>query len=271
MPEYSIKSVSNDITGPDDGQYTGPSGGGPTINPFSPAPSPYPSVSPYPPSSTPSYHPSPSPYPPSPSPYPPLPYPPAGPPDYNPTPRPFAKPAYGTTPNSLEDDYGGPTAPNYSSGSGFGSSGASGPSGPSGHDSSEEKVYGLLPPKQDTHFTEHIIPAGPTYPTYNTGSGGDSTYPYHHPSSTASPDHRIYSERLDSTIIKNKGKEWYFGIPPGINNLDTNDPYSPKSNILGGTIRAHIQNIDLVPVHERAISPSEALKRDEETEARNNL
>lgn len=85
VPDYSIKSVSNDITGPDDGNYnTGPSGGG-AVTPFSPPPTSYPS-------STPSYHHSPSAYPVSPSPYPPMPYPPAGPPDYNPTPRPFAKP-----------------------------------------------------------------------------------------------------------------------------------------------------------------------------------
>lgn len=33
-------------------------------------------------------------------------------------------------------------------------------------------------------------------------------------------------------------------------------------NILGATVRAHIQNIDLVPVRDRAPSPSEALRAD---------
>lgn len=104
--------------------------------------------------------------------------------------------------------------------------------------------------------------SGPTYPTYN----------HHNPSSTTSPDHRIYNDRLDSTIIKNKGKEWYFGIPPGKFSIQNHAETKYLTFcILGGTIRAHIQNIDLIPVHERAISPSEALKRDEETEARNNL
>lgn len=48
----------------------------------------------------------------------------------------------------------------------------------------------------------------------------------------------------DSTLIRNMGN-WFIGLPPG------------------GTVRAHVHNIDLVPLGGRAISPSEALKRDE--------
>lgn len=40
--------------------------------------------------------------------------------------------------------------------------------------------------------------------------------------------------------------------------------------ILGGVFRAHIQSIDLVPAHERALSPSEALRIDEERDAHHN-
>ena len=39
--------------------------------------------------------------------------------------------------------------------------------------------------------------------------------------------------------------------------------------ILGGVFRAHIQSIDLVPAHERAPSPSEALRIDEERDHHN--
>lgn len=49
----------------------------------------------------------------------------------------------------------------------------------------------------------------------------------------------------DSTVIQNVGK-WYIGLPPG------------------HSVRAHVQNIDLVPLGGRRIpSPSEALRQDE--------
>lgn len=49
----------------------------------------------------------------------------------------------------------------------------------------------------------------------------------------------------DSTIIKNIGK-WYVGLPPG------------------HSVRAHVQNIDILPLHgRRVLSPSEALLQDE--------
>ncbi|XP_034133270.1 keratin, type I cytoskeletal 9 isoform X2 [Drosophila guanche] len=49
----------------------------------------------------------------------------------------------------------------------------------------------------------------------------------------------------DSTVIKNVGK-WYLGLPPG------------------QSVRAHVQNIDIVPLGGRVgLSPSEALRQDE--------
>lgn len=49
----------------------------------------------------------------------------------------------------------------------------------------------------------------------------------------------------DSTIIKNVGK-WYLGLPPG------------------QSVRAHVQNIDILPYNGRRVpSPSEALRQDE--------
>lgn len=49
----------------------------------------------------------------------------------------------------------------------------------------------------------------------------------------------------DSTVIKNVGK-WYIGLPPG------------------QSVRAHVQNIDILPLGGRRVpSPSEALRQDE--------
>ncbi|XP_073843854.1 cuticular protein 73D [Musca autumnalis] len=49
----------------------------------------------------------------------------------------------------------------------------------------------------------------------------------------------------DSTVIKNVGK-WYIGLPPG------------------QSVRAHVQNIDILPLGgRRVLSPSEALRQDE--------
>ncbi|KAL9908540.1 cuticular protein 73D [Glossina fuscipes fuscipes] len=49
----------------------------------------------------------------------------------------------------------------------------------------------------------------------------------------------------DSTVIKNIGK-WYIGLPPG------------------QSVRAHVQNIDIIPLGGRRVpSPSEALRQDE--------
>ncbi|XP_055911908.1 uncharacterized protein LOC129945949 [Eupeodes corollae] len=55
------------------------------------------------------------------------------------------------------------------------------------------------------------------------------------------------SHNRDSTLIKNVGK-WYIGLPPG------------------QSVRAHVQNIDILPIGGRTLSPSEALRRDELSE-----
>lgn len=53
----------------------------------------------------------------------------------------------------------------------------------------------------------------------------------------------------DSTIVKNVG-DWYVGLPPG------------------SAVRAHVQNIDLLPLGGRQPSPSEALRLDEKRSRR---
>jgi len=58
-------------------------------------------------------------------------------------------------------------------------------------------------------------------------------------------DREWVERHRDSTVIKNVGK-WYVGLPPG------------------QSVRAHVQNIDLVPLGGRVnLSPSEALRQDE--------
>ncbi|ALC43643.1 Cpr73D, partial [Drosophila busckii] len=58
-------------------------------------------------------------------------------------------------------------------------------------------------------------------------------------------DREWVQRHRDSTVIKNVGK-WYVGLPPG------------------QSVRAHVQNIDLVPLGGRVnLSPSEALRQDE--------
>ncbi|XP_075161339.1 cuticular protein 73D [Haematobia irritans] len=53
------------------------------------------------------------------------------------------------------------------------------------------------------------------------------------------------NQHRDSTLIKNVGK-WYIGLPPG------------------QSVRAHVQNIDILPLGGRRVqSPSEALRQDE--------
>lgn len=171
-------------------------------------------------------------------------------PPFSPTPRPFSKPdaVYVTTPSSGEHGYGTPS-PHY----------PSGPSGFSGPDasSSEEKIFGLLPPKTDTHFTEPITPAGPApspyYPSYSgpsAGSGPSGPSGASGPSggdiygvisTTPATDHRLYSDEVDSTIIRNKSKEWYYGIPPGKELcFQVHHKFNANSNVL--LFRRHHQS-----------------------------
>ncbi|KAH8379683.1 hypothetical protein KR009_006490 [Drosophila setifemur] len=58
-------------------------------------------------------------------------------------------------------------------------------------------------------------------------------------------DREWVQRHRDSTVIKNVGK-WYVGLPPG------------------QSVRAHVQNIDIIPLGGRVgLSPSEALRQDE--------
>ncbi|XP_061399423.1 uncharacterized protein LOC133335135 [Musca vetustissima] len=58
-------------------------------------------------------------------------------------------------------------------------------------------------------------------------------------------DREWVEHHRDSTVIKNVGK-WYIGLPPG------------------QSVRAHVQNIDILPLGGRRVpSPSEALRQDE--------
>lgn len=77
-----------------------------------------------------------------------------------------------------------------------------------------------------------------------------SPSPYPHPSPSSYP-HPSPSPYPGDGVVKNTSTGWFYGIPPG------------------SALRAHIQNIDLVPTHDRALSPSEALQLDEERDAHN--
>lgn len=233
VPEYSIKAVSNEIAISDnDNNYnTGPSA--PTGPGYISS-----SVSPYNPGTY------------SPTPYPPSAY--STPISYPSTPRPFSRPesVFINTPSSIggiDRNYVTPTVPTYPSGPSPLS-----PSGPSGS-SGEDIIYGLLPPKEDFDYTKQYIAPTPSVtttvfhpsPTYlpSAEAQPQPPFPSYLPTTVHSPT--LPTE----TIIKNKSGQWYYGIPPG------------------GTVRARIQNIDLIAANERALSPSEALRRDEERDA----
>lgn len=82
--------------------------------------------------------------------------------------------------------------------------------------------------------------------SYGGSSGGGSGPPYvtSNEASLAIDRNRDWtSAGRDSTIVKNVGK-WYVGLPPG------------------SAVRAHVQNIDLLPIGGRPPSPSEALRKD---------
>lgn len=83
----------------------------------------------------------------------------------------------------------------------------------------------------------HPYPSPSPYP----GDGVEhQRFPHPHPSPSPYPG---------DGVVKNTSSGWFYGIPPG------------------SALRAHIQNIDLVPTHDRALSPSEALQLDEERDA----
>lgn len=180
------------------------------------------------------------------------------------------------------------------------------PSGPSSSSSHEDNeiIYGLLPPREEPLYTKQYIPPTPTvptevhitpahhhhqhhisppsaaptpffYPTQNylpTDQPSPYSYlptqptlPSNYPSQTALspnyPPQPTYSSNYqqipahsapDSAAYhpstgNDASSGWFYGLAPGAGK------------------RAHIQNIDLI--QERALSPSEALRRDEEREA----
>jgi hypothetical protein len=238
----------------------------------------------------------------TPSPYPPSAFSGVTPEYYPSTPRPFSRPIQEpiqvSTPGTIGgidryNNYVTSSVPSYPSG---------GPSPllPSASSSEEhhDLIYGLLPPKEEPYYTKayipptptipqeiHITPAAHTYipthppppqpptlsvppsivyqtPLYHPSQPSPSQYPYlpTNPSPSQYPYlptlptiaanyHTIPPQSAvgDAPVRNNAG--WFYGIAPGAGK------------------RAHIQNIDLVPINERALSPSEALRRDEEREA----
>ncbi|XP_021697100.1 uncharacterized protein LOC5568293 [Aedes aegypti] len=128
-------------------------------------------------------------------------------------------------------------------------------------------IIGLVPPKYDYEPTEDPPLSGPFDISISSGPSGPSGSGYPNfdesaPGAFNSNDFTNYPEvsydrkkleedrkkdwrdfSKDSTIIKNVG-DWYVGLAPG------------------ASVRAHIQNIDLLPYGGRAPSPSEALRRD---------
>lgn len=264
VPDYSIKAVSNEIAVSNDGSnyITGPSAhSGPgyvssTPSPFNPGFSP----TPYPPSAFSSA-----------SPY--------------PTPNTFISTP--STVGGIDRNYVTPTVPTLPSG---GPSPLA-PSGPTANES-PDIIYGLLPPKEDTFYSQQYIPPTPSgpaqlhltpnphadhgvvhitpapyptrispsptptvfypTPTYLPTAEGPSQSQSPRPFSLPTPDPGNYHQpsHYPDAIIKNTSNGWFYGVPPG------------------SSVRAHIQNIDLVPTHDRALSPGEALQRDEERDAR---
>lgn len=152
------------------------------------------------------------------------------------SPRPFSRP--GSTPSS-----GYPRGPSPFS--------PSAPTGPSGSGEAD-LVFGLLPPRVETLWSPHPTSSGPAdvhitpsayyptpTPTYLPTSNGENSPPHQHPNQHEYPEN------------PNTYDGWF---------------YSQRDSKKSG-LRAHIQNIDLVPLHDRALSPSEALRLDEERDA----
>ncbi|XP_038121609.1 uncharacterized protein LOC6039535 [Culex quinquefasciatus] len=131
----------------------------------------------------------------------------------------------------------------------------------------DDSIIGLVPPKYDFDPTEDPPlsgpfdisissgpsgPSGPGYPNFDESAPGafnsndfanypEVSYDRKKLEEDRKKDWREFAK--DSTIIKNVG-DWYVGLAPG------------------ASVRAHIQNIDLLPYGGRAPSPSEALRRD---------
>lgn len=102
-----------------------------------------------------------------------------------------------------------------------------------------------------THAPAHAF--GPTHgpvQAFGPTQGPLQAYgPTHAPVQAFGPTQHPPPPEYYSPVIKNTSNGWFYGVPPG------------------SALRAHIQNIDLVPTHDRALSPSEALRLDEERDA----
>lgn len=277
VPEYSIKAVSNEIAVADASPSSYPTGPGASSYPTStqsafshddvtptsyhPSTSVFSSTTPYPPSQSVHYsHATPTHYPTS-------------------SPRPFVKPnepIVVTTPSSLGGiDRNYPTSTISVLPSGGPSPLA--PSGPTGSGEHVDLIYGLLPPKENefyrplqVHITPHppksssiyvqstpaptptYLPSAPEVQSLNPYGPQYNNHPTEHvfiPPSGSPPNHHNHNhipsaqEYHDPAYKKPVHNTWYYG---------------PQQSL-----RAHIQNIDLVPSHHRALSPSDALRLDE--------
>uniref|UniRef100_A0A182JYI4 Uncharacterized protein n=1 Tax=Anopheles christyi TaxID=43041 RepID=A0A182JYI4_9DIPT len=163
------------------------------------------------------------------------------------------------------------------------------PNDPTDHDLGgygEDSIIGLLPPKYDydaqpgagssaPDHDDHDTPSlsGPFDVAISSGPSGPAPYPsfgesapgtnaYNSNDFSGFPEVTYDQKKLeedrkkdwrdfakDSTIIKNVG-DWYVGLAPG------------------ASVRAHIQNIDLLPYGGRAPSPGDALRRDTQAQAK---
>lgn len=270
VPEHSVKAVSNEIAIADNGgnvpYHTGPSGPSYVTSTIAPTYTPEYSPTPYPPSAFSTVYPTQA--------YPTQSYPPPSP--FASSPRPFSRPGqesvFVTTPSSvggIDRNFVTPSVSTLPSG---GPSPLA-PSGPSGSSGELDTIYGLLPPKEGHNQyipTSHPTPSGPVQihitpppatstnfyptptPTYLPTAESHQSHPYASPTPEHYDPHQYHRQHHQApveAVIKNTSNGWFYGVPPG------------------SSLRAHIQNIDLVPTHDRALSPSEALRRDEERDA----
>ncbi|EDV40409.2 uncharacterized protein Dana_GF10493 [Drosophila ananassae] len=130
-----------------------------------------------------------------------------------------------------------------------GSGGGSRRGGGSSSSGSREGDSGLgyLPPATSGSGSSAVSGPGDNY-HLNDDDVGSSLPPLvtaNHRILEIDRDREWVQRHRDSTVIKNVGK-WYVGLPPG------------------QSVRAHVQNIDIIPLGGRiGLSPSEALRQDE--------
>ncbi|ETN64936.1 hypothetical protein AND_003298 [Anopheles darlingi] len=136
---------------------------------------------------------------------------------------------------------------------------ASGPGSPSDDGADDDQSGSPLSGPFDVGISSG--PSGPApYPSFGESAAPD-TNAYNSNDFASFPEVSYDQKKLeddrkkdwrdfakDSTIIKNVG-DWYVGLAPG------------------ASVRAHIQNIDLLPYGGRAPSPGDALRRDTQAQA----